>query len=252
MIKKSKKSINYPKNLTFKKIWDIVQENNQRIQETLEKFEEKLEKLSAQYAAFEQEAKERQKDYEEERKVKEYHNVEIETEECDEASCEEDEEDELDQMFQDELARIRDKLGCRDFGEVPDFMLARHIERQFNKLGYYFSGIASGGFTIYDENEKFVTRVDLSLENEKTIIVVNIMSEPDIQEIQEHLKRMEFVRQDYKRLRYRDREVIGAVACNIFSDNVKQFAIESGLYFIVPNRNTVKFDVPDDFKPKIF
>jgi hypothetical protein len=62
---------------------------------------------------------------------------------------------------------------------------------------------------------------------------------------------MELLRQQYKRhgITY---GLIGAIAGLVFPNDVRKFAIQSGLYIIVPNGDTVKIDVPDNFKPRMF
>jgi predicted AAA+ superfamily ATPase len=136
------------------------------------------------------------------------------------------------------------------FGEMVEHLVAPNIVSKFNELGYHFKKVSKR--TEFFENGQVVTEVDLLLENEKTIAIIEIKSSPTTDDIEKHLKRMQIVRRDFERSRDTPKELIGAVAGAIFPDNIKRLAIKNGFYVITQTDDTVKIDVPENFKPKIF
>jgi predicted AAA+ superfamily ATPase len=142
------------------------------------------------------------------------------------------------------------ELGNR-FGELAEHLVAPNIAKRFNELGYHFVGVARGGFEIF-ENDQVVTEIDILLENEKTIAIIEVKSKPTMQDIKKHLKRMSIVRKHYDQIGKAHKVLIGAVAGAVFPDKVKKFTIETGFYVITQSGDTVKIDVPENFKPKIF
>ncbi|MDR1054124.1 MAG: hypothetical protein LBL39_08105, partial [Planctomycetaceae bacterium] len=99
---------------------------------------------------------------------------------------------------------------------------------------------------------RVVTEVDLLLENEETIAIVEVKSKPDQKDIEKHLERMAIVRSFFDSHRHDSKNLIGAVAGAVFPDNVKNFTIEAGFYAITQSGDTLKIDVPEGFKPRIF
>jgi predicted AAA+ superfamily ATPase len=139
---------------------------------------------------------------------------------------------------------------CNRFGEVSEHLVAFNIAKRFNELGYHFVGVARGGFEIL-ENDQVVTEIDILLEDEKTIAIVEVNSKPTLQDIKKHLKLMSIARKHYDKLGRTNKALIGAVAGAVFPDKVKKFTIETGFYVITQSGNTVKIEVPENFKPKI-
>jgi hypothetical protein len=231
----SQESIDYPKGLTFEQVWAGIQE------------------LGKKYdAIFEREAKERQE--REEREAKERRERE------ERETKERQEREERMRKLEEEVNkttitvnRLGENMGglSNRFGEMVEHLVAPNIFARFNELGYNFTSINRKGIEIY-ENGQF-TEVDILLENGKTVAVVEVKSKPNRHDIRRHIKRMQIVRNWFCE-RYGDsnKEFIGAVAGAVFPDSVKQFTIETGFYVITQTGDTVKIDVPENFKPRIF
>jgi hypothetical protein len=225
-------TINYEKGLTFEKVWASIQKLGDKIESLTDKYD----------AIFEREAKERQewlKAEEERRKAADKSMAEL-------------------KKFVAETSRIvlgtNSKIGYLDkrFGEVIEHLVAPNIAARFNEIDYDFKEISERNLKIF-ENDQVITEVDILLENSKTIAVVEVKATPTKRDIKKHLKRIPIVRQWYCQLHGNtDKEFIGAIAGAVFLKNVKQFAIENGFYVVIPSGDTLKIDVPKDFKPKIF
>ncbi|MDR1483431.1 MAG: OmpH family outer membrane protein, partial [Planctomycetaceae bacterium] len=246
------------------------------IQENHKKFQDNLEKLAAKYdAIFEREAKERQKAYEEQQKTYAEHKKAYEERQKAYEEQKKAEEAERQKAYEEQqkayaermkkydedinrttlsVNRLTENMGgiSNRFGEMVEHLVAPNIADRFNELGYEFKGISRGGIEIR-ENGQVVAEVDILLENGKTVTVVEVKAKPTKHDIRRHFKRMQIVRRWYcEQYVNTNKEFIGAVAGAIFPDHVKQFAIETGFYVIAQTGDTVKIDVPKNFKPRIF
>ncbi|MDR2440875.1 MAG: hypothetical protein LBE12_16055 [Planctomycetaceae bacterium] len=271
----SKKPINYKKDLTFKKVWATIHKNHQ-------KFQDNLEKLTAKYDAIfdkeRQEREERRKADEERRKADEERRKadeeqrkadEVRRRKADEEQRKADEErrkadEEQRKDNKEHLRKLQETVNqtSRDlnknigalsntFGTLIEHLLIPNIVEKFNELGYHFDAIWQNGLEIL-ENQRVVTEIDVVLENEKTIALVEIKSKPNMRDVKDHLERMSIARRFFERRGNADKELIGVVAGAVFPNFVKQFAIESGFYVLTQTGDTVKIDVPENFKPRIF
>ncbi|MDR2755246.1 MAG: hypothetical protein LBC20_06015, partial [Planctomycetaceae bacterium] len=122
---------------------------------------------------------------------------------------------------------------------------------RFNELGYHFDGVAKGGLEI-SENGRVVTEVDILLENEKTIAVIEVKTRPTVHDVKRQLKQMEIVRRYYERHWNTCKTIIGAIAGAVFPVAAKDAAINAGFYVITQSGDTVKIEVPPNFKPREF
>ena len=141
------------------------------------------------------------------------------------------------------------------FGEMAEHLVKPGIYKRFNELGYHFTDAAEGNFTIRDENGKIKAEIDLLLENDDTVMVVEVKATPKVKHIDEHIKRIEILR-DHRRKRNERQNVIdnriveGAIAGAIFGVEEKKATVEAGLYVIEQSGDTMKIEVPDGFVPR--
>jgi hypothetical protein len=249
-------NIDYPKGITFEMVWATMQENQKR-------FQKKLNKLSDKYdAIFEREEKERKEQQKEWQK-----EAEKRQKEADERRKEADERrkelenivseanrtlNEANRTFNETSRNLNIQMGelGNRFGELAEHLVAPGIETRLNELGYNFDGVTTN-FKVKKDG-RVLTEVDLLLENAETIAIVEVKSKPDRKDIERHLERMAIVRSFFDSHRHDSKDLIGAVAGAIFSDNVKKFTIETGFYAITQSGDTLKIDVPKGFKPRIF
>ncbi|MDR1483865.1 MAG: DUF3782 domain-containing protein [Planctomycetaceae bacterium] len=141
-------------------------------------------------------------------------------------------------------------LGDR-FGELAEYLVAPGIKRVFNELGYHFYEIGRN-IEIKDENDKVLTEIDLLLDNDETMIVIEVKSKPRERDIPHHTRRLEILREHIIKHKRPDKKIIGAIAGAIFDDKTKEEAVAAGFYTITQSGDTIKLDVPPDFQPRIF
>ncbi|PKM35419.1 MAG: DUF3782 domain-containing protein [Gammaproteobacteria bacterium HGW-Gammaproteobacteria-10] len=103
---------------------------------------------------------------------------------------------------------------------------------------------------VYAERNGESAEIDLLVVNEQTAIAVECKSQLTIDDVDEHLNRLEKL----KRLlpKYRDVELMGAVAAMVMPNDVARYAYRKGLYVLAQSGNTVLIRNDGKFSPKIW
>jgi hypothetical protein len=157
---------------------------------------------------------------------------------------------------QREMVRTVDRVGKQmghlnnRFGELAEHLVAPGIVRRFNELGYHFGDAIMGRLKILDKaGQNVLTEIDLLLENGEYSIAVEVKSRPVLKDIAHQEKRLKILR-EYKDKRKDGRKILGGIAGAVFPDEVKEAAIEAGLYVIEQSGDTMKINIPEGFKPR--
>jgi hypothetical protein len=137
------------------------------------------------------------------------------------------------------------------FGELAEHLVAPGIADRFNELGFNFDTIAPGGEKIIGENKRIKAQVDLVLRNGDYIAAIEVKVKPKIEDVHEHIKRLEILREHWDK-RNDKRVLIGGIAGAIFPQNVKKEALSAGLYVLVQSGDTMKMELSDNFVPREF
>jgi len=150
--------------------------------------------------------------------------------------------------------RLFKKLGKQmgdlnnSFGEVAEHLVAPGIHARFNELGYHFGEVLPGGVKIYSEDGKIKTQIDLLLENDETVMAVEVKAKVNAKDVEHHLKRLEILR-DFRHKKNDRRKIRGGIAGAVFGEIEKKAVIEAGLYVIGQTGDTMTIEVPDGFIP---
>jgi hypothetical protein len=214
-------SIREGQKVTQKVIQDFVRDTNQAIQ----KVAERTEKFAEQQQKFAEETQKQQKEMEKQHK-------------------------ETEKAIK-ETQRQMGKLGNR-FGEVTEHMVFPAVVARFNELGYRFHAEFEGNFKVINKKNKLIAEIDAYLENDTTIAVVEIKAKPNEEDIEDHIQRIEKLKQNRQEFNDPPKIIIGAIAGAVFSEKTKAVAIKAGFYVLVQSGDTMKFDIPKNFKPKKF
>ena len=137
----------------------------------------------------------------------------------------------------------------RKFGNLAEHLVVPGINKRFNEMGYHFGDVSPGGQKIMDEQGNVKTQIDVLLENNKTIMAVEVKVQPKEKDVEHHLHRLKILRERRDTLGDR-RKIQGAIAGAIFGDTEKEAALEAGLFVIEQSGDTMKIDVPDNFIPR--
>ncbi|MDR2803382.1 MAG: hypothetical protein LBB22_03725 [Treponema sp.] len=140
-----------------------------------------------------------------------------------------------------ETDRRLGKLGNR-FGEMVEYMVVPNLITKFNELNLPFTK-THRDTEIKDSTNNIFTEVDAFLENGDKVMIVEIKSAPDIDDIKDHIVRMEKLRK-YADLHNDKRKYLGAIAGMVFHTNEKNYALQKGFYVIEPSGDTFNITEP--------
>jgi hypothetical protein len=146
-----------------------------------------------------------------------------------------------------EASRIVGNLGNK-LGIVVEHLVLSNILEKFNELGYGFSKMGPN-IRIADKKNNIIAEVDAMLENGEYALAIEVKTQLNVKDVDEHIRRMDKLRR-YAEDRRDTRKFLGAVAGAIVADNVKEYAIKKGFYVIKQSGDTVKIEIPEGFTPK--
>ncbi|MFP3090468.1 hypothetical protein LQZ21_09100 [Treponema sp. TIM-1] len=217
--------------LTFEDVWALFQETDRKFQETDRKFQENERLMHERSAEIERLMHERSAETDrrmDERFAKTERLIQTLTEKTD---------------------RQLGELGNR-FGELAEHLVTPNITEKFRALNYTFTK-AAADVKFTDPQGKTLTEVDVWLENGEFALAVEVKSYLRIQDVKDHIKRMEILRK-YADERRDTRKLLGAVAGAIVKTPVRNYALEKGFYVIQQSGDTVKIEAPEGFTPRIW
>ncbi|MDR1429125.1 MAG: hypothetical protein LBI85_02455 [Spirochaetaceae bacterium] len=159
---------------------------------------------------------------------------------------------ESDRRLDKMMAKTDKKLGelGNRFGELVEHLVTPNMVEKFRVLGYAFTK-AGPGIEFYDSKGKPLAEVDVWLENGEFALAVEVKACLHIQDIKDHLKRMEILCR-YAAERHDKRKFLAAAAGAIIRQNVREYAVKNGFYVIEQSGDTVKIEVPEGFSPRIW
>lgn len=220
--------------LTFEDVWAMFQETDRKFQETDRKFQETDRRIEEMFAKRDRESKET------------YQRIE-------EIFAKRDREFEKTERLIQKLTEKTDKqlgeLGNR-FGELAEHLVTPNITEKFRALGYTFTK-AGPDVKFTDAQGKTLTEVDVWLENGEFALAVEVKSYLRIQDVKDHINRMEILRK-YLDERRDTRKLLGAAAGAIVKTPVRNYTLEQGFYVIEQSGDTVKIEAPQGFTPRIW
>ena len=147
-----------------------------------------------------------------------------------------------------ETDRQISKLGNR-FGELAEHLVIPGIKEKFKELNFTFEQISQDVAITEASTGRCLAEIDILLENGDTVIAVEVKSKPNQKDADEHINRMEVLRQRADK-RKDTRKFQGAIAGAIMMDNVRDYIHKKGFYVLEQSGDTMKLDIPKDFKPR--
>jgi len=240
-------------------IWAILRETAEQQKEIDRILKENAEQRAEQRKETDRQMKERDERFERERKERVEQQKETErqmkesAERFDREMKERDERfdremKERDERFDREMKESAEqfnkqmgKLGNR-FGEMVEYMVKPNLIAKFHELGFVFEK-AYSDMTIKDTKNNIITEADITLENGDKVMIVEVKSKPNTEDVTEHIERMNKVRL-HADLHGDKRIFLGAIAGMVFNENEKMFAMKNGFYVIEPSGETFIITAP--------
>jgi len=145
-------------------------------------------------------------------------------------------QEETERILKEDSQRLKEendkRIGALTnlFGDVTEAMVAPRICEKFEELGLYFPK-ANPNSRLNDRVNKISFEVDIVLENGEKAMLIEVKTKLTIDRINYHLTRMEKMRK-YADLHGDKRAFLGAVAGIVVTDEVRDYALSQGFYFI--------------------
>jgi len=237
--------------LTFEKVWAMFQESDRRMQEFERVLkEEEVKRAKEEAARQEREAKWRAEEaarQEKEAKRREEEEAVRQEKEAARQEKEAKRREEDDRAWKD----LKEQMGGlhNTFGELAEHLVAPGIHDRFNELGFHFKEVLPGGVKIMGDDGKIRAHVDLLLQNDDTVLAIEVKAKIAMKDIDQHARRVEIIRNHRHKCNDK-RKILGAIAGAVFGQNEKEAAIEAGFYVIVQAGDTMKMEIPSAFVPR--
>ena len=157
------------------------------------------------------------------------------------------------QLMKEDTQRLKDslneKIGALTnlFGDVTEAMVAPKICEKFDEFGFYFLR-ANSNVRFNDRVNNISFEVDILLENGDKAMLVEVKTKLTIERVNKNIERLEKMRM-YANLHGDKRIFLGAVAGIVVTDEVRTYALNQGLYFIVYSGENF-YITPPDGQPK--
>jgi hypothetical protein len=202
-------------------IWAILRETSRRQEETAQRYEEttrgyeEIRRLQQETRRLQEETAQQMK--ETDRRMKE-----------------------TDRRMKETDRRLG-KLTNR-FGEVVEYMIVPNLVTKFRELGFEFEK-THRDTEIVDRKHDIILEVDAFLENGDKVMIVEIKSKPNIDDVNYQIEKMEKLR-TYADLKGDNRKYLGAIGGVVFSESEKTYALKNGFYVIEPSGDTFNITEP--------
>jgi len=116
------------------------------------------------------------------------------------------------------------------FGDVTEAMVAPKICEKFEEFGLYFPK-ANPNSRINDRVNNISFEVDIMLENGEKAMLIEAKTKQTLERVDKHILRLEKMRK-YANLHGDKRIFLGAVAGIVATDEIREYALSKGFYFI--------------------
>jgi len=140
----------------------------------------------------------------------------------------------------------------RSYGKLVEHLVGPGIIKRFGEHGYRFDGIKKRRHKLYDDDGNTETDIDVLLENDDTVIAVEVKSRPDKEEeyLGRHLARLEIMRAHGVEEGWEGKRILGAIAGAIFETPIRNATLKAGLFVIEQSGETMKMEIPEGFVPR--
>jgi predicted AAA+ superfamily ATPase len=134
----------------------------------------------------------------------------------------------------------------RSLGELIETLMAGRLGEKFPQ--YHFTR-SFQRIKISDKNNKPVTEIDILLSDDEWAMAVEVKREPDEEDVEHHLRRMELMRGSALR-EISGKKLLGAIAGGVVSSEARVYAQKNGLFVLELNGEQVSLlEPPEGFVP---
>jgi len=232
----AEQAIEEARGMTFEKMWALMMEDRKRAEEDRKHTEEGRKRAEEERKELDRRFDERMEESRKEfdKRVKETDRQIQET------------YNKTDKM----IKRLSKEIGgvSRTIGGFNENMFSANLWKKFARLGFPVTKQSCN--VEFHDGEKKIAEVDVQIENGEYVILVEAKTKLSMEHVDRHLKRIEIVR-GYFDAHGDKRKITGAVASAVVDKNTIDYAIEKGLFAIVPSGKSVTIaDFPEGFKAR--
>ena len=149
-----------------------------------------------------------------------------------------------------QLKATKEEMGgmSNTFGEIVEHLVVPGVEERFGDLGLSFNQV-SPRRKVKDADGRLLLEIDLLLENDDTIVVVEVKSKPRKKDLARQKEKIEILR-EFLHGKNDRRRILGAMAGAVFGTEQRKEALGFGLYVMVQTGDTMRMEIPEGFKPQ--
>jgi len=155
-----------------------------------------------------------------------------------------------------ELERKKDKAEFNErlgkyvnlFGDFTEYVMAPKLREKFLEFGLDFPKASRNSSVKDNKTKKIILETDVMLENGDKAMMVEIKTQLTVERVNKHIERLEKMRK-HADLYGDKRTFLGAVAGVVVEDEVREYALNQGLYLIEPAGEDLTITPPNG-KPK--
>jgi cell fate (sporulation/competence/biofilm development) regulator YmcA (YheA/YmcA/DUF963 family) len=122
------------------------------------------------------------------------------------------------------------------FGESVEYLAAPNLANKYKNWGFVFEK-DDQNIKLRNQEGRILAEIDVFLENGDKAMAVESKVKPSVDDVNDHVKRMEIIR-EYADRHHDTRKYLGAIAGVVFSDSVKNYALSRGFYVLEPSGDT--------------
>jgi archaellum component FlaC len=139
---------------------------------------------------------------------------------------------ETERILKEQGESINTRIGSLTnlFGDVTESMIAPKICEKFEEFGFSFLR-ANPNVRFNDRANGLSFEVDIMLENGEKAMLIEAKTKQTIERIDKHILRLEKMHK-YANLHGDKRIFLGAVAGIVVTDEIRDYALSQGFYFI--------------------
>jgi predicted nucleic acid-binding Zn-ribbon protein len=225
--------------LTFEKVWAALMEDRELQKENAKEHDRLMKDLAERQKETDKQIKETDKQIKEtDKQIKE---TDKQIKETDKQIKETGKQmKETGKQMKETDKRIGD-LSKR-FGESVEYMVVPNLVKKFKKLGFVFEK-AHQNTKITDREDRVIAEIDAFMENGDKAMAVESKVKPSVEDVNDHVKRMEKLR-EYADRHNDTRKYLGAIAGVVVSKSVKTYALSRGFYVLEPSGDTFTITEP--------
>jgi len=156
---------------------------------------------------------------------------------------------EYEQERKKDKAEFNERLGnyINLFGDFTEYTMAPKLRDKFMEIGLDFPR-TNRNMKVKDKVNNIFLETDVMLENGDKAMMVEIKTQLTVERINKYIERLEKMRK-YADLHGDKRTFLGAVAGVVVDDEVREYALNHGLYLIEPAGADLNITSPNG-KPK--